>query len=136
MTADGRTVLSEHAHFQLTRVHTHARTQGYIDVLISSLEAVQPLGADYANAEVVTYGGLWLLKVLDGEAIGQVEDKLRASPVMLRYMVDSNIVSLAYLGQTSGTLGTMLAVRLLIPIVLSKATCKNVLLLMILPLTN
>lgn len=64
---------------------------GYIDVLISALNAAMELGAENVNAEVVTYGGLWLLKVLDGEMLHQIEDKLRASPAMLRYMVESKL---------------------------------------------
>ena len=91
---------------------TQLLSSGYIDILISALSAVEQLGAENVNAEVVTYGGLWFLKCLDGEAIGQIQDKLRAAPAMLRFMVDSNIVSVEFLGQTSGVLGTVLAANL------------------------
>jgi hypothetical protein len=92
---------------------------GYIDVLISALNAATELGAEHVNAEVVTYGGLWLLKVLDGKMLHQIEDKLRASPAMLRYMVDStftrNLPLLVNIGHTLIACSCFQATSLVLP---------------------
>jgi hypothetical protein len=82
---------------------------GYIDTLMSALSAVEEVGADRANGCVVVWGGLWILSLLDGEALPQIEDKLRAIPSALRYAKESKIANCADFGVTAGTAATIAA---------------------------
>jgi hypothetical protein len=84
---------------------------GYVDVLVSGLSAIERVGAENVNVHKVALG-MMLLKVLDGEALGEIEDRLRAIPSALRYLKDSKIENIAEFGLTSGTLGTIVAAAL------------------------
>ena len=85
---------------------------GLIDTLMSALSAVEEVGADHVFGCVVV-SSLWTLALLDGEALRQIEDKLRAIPSALRYLKDSNITHLADFGITTGTYATIVAGELL-----------------------
>ena len=52
-----------------------------MDVLMSALSGVEKeVGADHAHGMVVVMGALSLLKSLDGEALPQIWDAIRAKP--------------------------------------------------------
>jgi len=86
---------------------------GAIDINVSSMIAVKEAGADSINSHVLNYGPLWLLKVLVGEALGQIEDKLRAELTSaLRYIKDAKMTHCADCGMTSGVMGTVIAANL------------------------
>jgi len=57
-----------------------------------------------------SWGALKLLVELDGEAMPQIEEKLRseAKPA-LRYVIDEKVDFCASIGMTSGALGTLVA---------------------------
>ena len=82
---------------------------GFIDTLMSALSAVEEVGADNVNGPVVCWSALGVLALLDGEALPQIEDKLRAIPSALRYAKDSNISGFIDLGMTAGTFATIVA---------------------------
>jgi hypothetical protein len=84
-------------------------TGGLIDTIILALSAVEEVGAEDVNAMVVVYGALGILASLDGEALPQIEDKLRAIPSELRYANDNEIVCWQDFGYTSGTFATIVA---------------------------
>jgi hypothetical protein len=84
-------------------------TSGFIDTLISALCAVEKVGADGVNGCMVAWGILAVLTVLDGEALPQIEDKLRAIPSALRYAKDSKLAHMADFGVTAGTYATIVA---------------------------
>ena len=88
---------------------TQLLTSGFIDTLMSALSAVEEVGADNVNAHVVVTGALGIPAMLDGEALLQIEDKLRAIPSALRYAKDSKIVNMADFGLTAGTFATLVA---------------------------
>ena len=50
---------------------------GYIDIVVAALSAVEHLGVDHVNGFVVYWGLLGLLTGLEGEALDQIEDKVR-----------------------------------------------------------
>ena len=82
---------------------------GFIDIMISALAAVETVGADNSSAIVITYGVLNLLKNLDGAALDQIEGRLRGAPSTLRYLVNTNIEHIRDFGYTSGTFATNIA---------------------------
>ena len=82
---------------------------GFIDTVMSALGAVEEVGADNCNGVMVVFGALCVLTVLDGEALPQIEDKLRAIPSALRYLKDVKIAHLADFGYTAGTYATIVA---------------------------
>jgi hypothetical protein len=84
-------------------------SSGLIDVVISGLSAVAKVEeVGEVNADVVFFG-LWFLKLIDGAALGQIEDKLRAAKPALRYLVDSTIVEVAQFGFTCAMFSKILA---------------------------
>ena len=84
---------------------------GFIDEAVAMLSAVEQLGADNVCGDVVFFS-LWFLKLLDGEALPQIEDKLRAAKPALRYLCDSPISSIAEFGWTSGAFTVFIAANL------------------------
>ena len=48
-------------------------TSGFIDTVMMALSAVEKVGADHVNGNVVVWGPLGLLTLLDGEALPQIE---------------------------------------------------------------
>jgi hypothetical protein len=84
----------------------------YIDTVVSALSAVEKVGADNANGVVLAPGALHFLAVLDGEALPQIEDKLRGIPFVLRYVKDSTITFLSDFGMTAGAFATIVAANL------------------------
>jgi hypothetical protein len=53
------------------------------------------------------------MKTMDGEALGQIEDKLRAIPSVLRYLIECQQPNhLSDFGLASGTFVTILAAHL------------------------
>ena len=88
---------------------TQLLTSGFIDTLMSALSAVEEVGADFVSAHVVVTGALGIPAMLDGEALPQIEDKLRAMPSALRYAKASKIVTMADFGLTAGTFATLVA---------------------------
>jgi hypothetical protein len=85
---------------------------GYIDLVVSSLSAVQRSGADNANGVIIVNGVLWLLRVLDGEALGEIEDKLRMIPSAFRYLKDAKIFQVQDFGLSCGPFASAIAVNL------------------------
>ena len=49
---------------------------------------------------------------MDGEALGQIEAKVRAVPSVLRYLYESKITTVADFGGTASTFVTILAANL------------------------
>jgi hypothetical protein len=88
---------------------TQLLTSGFIDTLLSALSAVEEVGADNITGCTFVHGALGILTLLTGEAMPQIEDKLRAIPSALRYLKESKITNLADFGQTSGTFATIVA---------------------------
>ena len=84
-------------------------TGGLIDTLLSALSAVEEVGADHVNAWVVAWGALGILTALAGDALPQIEDKLRAIPSALRYAFYSKITFVADFGLDAGTFATIVA---------------------------
>jgi hypothetical protein len=84
-------------------------TGGFVDTLLSALSAVEEVGADNANAYVVVWGCLMALAALGGEALPQIEDKLRAIPSTLRYLKESQINFWSDFGITAGTFASIVA---------------------------
>ena len=82
---------------------------GFIDVVVAALSAVEEVGEDNVNEGLVVYGLLGSLLVLDGEALPQVEEKLRWIPSALRYVKDSKMALLADFGLTSSIYATIVA---------------------------
>ena len=85
---------------------------GFIDTLMSALSAVEQVGADHVNGCAVVLGALWLLWQMDGRAMPQIEDKLRAIPSALRYVKDSNISHMLAIGATASTIASIVAANL------------------------
>jgi len=87
-------------------------SSGCIDPVVSALTAVEKLGSENVNVIAVVWNILRFLTIVDGEALGQIEAKLRAVPSALRYIYESKITHLADFGMTSGTFVTILAANL------------------------
>eukprot|EP01046_Picozoa_sp_COSAG06_P011845 COSAG06_NODE_682_length_13115_cov_17.917793_4_plen_497_part_00 len=87
-------------------------SSGCIDIVVSALTAVEQLGSENVNGLVVVWSILRFLTILDGEALGQIEAKLRAVPSALRYLYESKITNCADFGQTTSTFVTILAANL------------------------
>jgi hypothetical protein len=84
---------------------------GYIDLIVSSLSAAEKLGANDVNGQLsITI--LPLLHSIQGKALGQIEEKLRAIPSALRFLVDNKIDWLGDFGLSSGVFGTIIAANL------------------------
>ena len=82
---------------------------GFIDTLMSALITVEEVGAENVQGLVVI-AALMAIVVLDGEALPQIEDKLRTIPLSaLRYLKDSKISHMADFGMTSGVFATIVA---------------------------
>ena len=84
---------------------------GFIDQFVAMLNAVEELGASNVCGDVIFFG-LWFLKLLDGEALPQIEEKLRAAKPALRYLCDSPITSVAEIGWTCGVFSVFIAANL------------------------
>ena len=85
---------------------------GFIDMVVSSLTAAETMAADHTNGFILLAGPLWILKTLTGEALDQVEDKVRAIPSALRYVKDSQLGHCTHFGTTCGVYGTIVAANL------------------------
>jgi hypothetical protein len=85
---------------------------GFIDVVVSALSAVEQIGAENANGWTVVGGLLYPLKGLNGQALGEIEEKLRSIPSALRYVKDHDITHIADLGWHSGSFATTVAANL------------------------
>jgi len=84
---------------------------GFIDTLVSALCAVEQLGAENVNGWMTVFS-MMLLTTLDGAALSQIEDKLRAIPSALRYLKDSKITHIESFGFSAGTFGTIIGANL------------------------
>ena len=84
---------------------------GFIDLLVSALSAVEQVGAQSVNGWIVVQGGLGLLRTVDGEALPEIEAKVRAAPEMLRFLVDNKIAHCEDFGFTSATFGSIVAAQ-------------------------
>ena len=84
---------------------------GFIDILVSALGATEEVGADNVHGVVVIWM-LWCLRNLDGEALGQIEDKLRAIPSVLHYLVEHRVDHFFDFGLTTSIFTTILAANL------------------------
>ena len=85
---------------------------GAVDTIVSALDAMEEVGADDANGTVVSCHLLYTLKVLDGEALDQVYDKLRAASSALRYAKTHKMAHYEAVGMTSGVLATIVAANI------------------------
>jgi hypothetical protein len=84
-------------------------TSGFIDTLISALSAVEEVGAEHVHGFIVIWGAVSMPTILDGEALPQIEDKLRTIPSALRYLKDSKIVHGVAFGLTAAMHATTVA---------------------------
>ena len=84
---------------------------GFIDYVVSALSAVEKLGAENVNGFLVVWC-IGLMIHVDGEALPQIEDKLRAIPSAFRYLKDSRISHCEDLGMSVGTFGTVAVANL------------------------
>jgi hypothetical protein len=82
---------------------------GFIDMAVAALSAVEQVGASNCNGCILVTGPLWLLKGLIGEAVGEIEEKVRSIPKSLRYVRDSGLVSIQDHGHTSSVMTTVIA---------------------------
>jgi hypothetical protein len=82
---------------------------GFIDIVVLALIAVEKVGAENVHGCVIVCGLVWTMSVIEGEALPQIEDKLRAIPSALRYMKDSKITQVSDVGMTAGTFATIVA---------------------------
>jgi len=105
--------------------------------LSQALSAVEEIGPDHCNGVETGYIAVYifkvsgrpisplvvalfppdrlrprLFKVLDGEALPQIEEKLRAVPSLLRNLIDANITFMVGAGCTTGAFGTIVAANL------------------------
>ena len=85
---------------------------GFIDLLTSALRETEQLDACKMNACMVSWSALWLLLMLDGSAVSQIDAKLRPLASTLRFLADSQIDFLVESGLTSGVFGTLIAANL------------------------
>lgn len=85
---------------------------GLVDMAVAAVSAVEEVGADNVNGGVVIWGPMWALKSINGEALGQIEDKLRTVPSALRYVKESKVEAIPELGQTCGVFGTIVTANL------------------------
>lgn len=84
---------------------------GFVDTVVSALSAVEQIGADNVHGSVVTFM-VWCMVNLDGEALGQIETKLRAIPSALHYIVENSVSHMANFGVSGSTLANILAANL------------------------
>ena len=84
---------------------------GFIDQLVAALSVVEKVGAENSNGDVVFFL-LWLLKLLDGEALEEIEEKLRAAKPALRFLTDAPITSMTEFGWTSSAFTKLIAANL------------------------
>jgi hypothetical protein len=85
---------------------------GFVDILVSTLSAIQQLGEEHCHGFNVCVGILWMLKDLQGEALDQIEDKIREVPSALRYVIHSKLGHLSEPGMTCSCIGTVVAANL------------------------
>ena len=85
---------------------------GCVDMIVSALTAVEKLGSDSVNPFQLVWNILRFVTILDGEALGQIEAKLRAVPSALRYIYENNRNHIADFGFKSSTMMTILAANL------------------------
>ena len=85
---------------------------GFIDTILSALGATEEVGADDVHGTIVVWM-LWCLRNLDGEALGQIEDKLRATiPSVLHYLAKHQVDHFTDFGFTTSIFATILAANL------------------------
>lgn len=72
---------------------------------------MEQLGAENVNGWMTVFS-MMLLTTLDGAALSQIEDKLRAIPSALRYLKDSKITHIESFGFSAGTFGTIIGANL------------------------
>ena len=107
------TTLNDTAQQNGTDLTAQLLSCGFIDILVSSLNAIDQVGADNVNGFAVICGSLWFLKSVGGEALGEIESKVRADArSALRYVTDSKIANFTDFGQTSSVFGTIVAANL------------------------
>lgn len=88
-------------------------TSKHIERIVLALKAVQKIGADKVSGMVVINGPLWTLKSLYGEALGEIEDRLRACTEQLRYLKNSRIwIHEEGMGITSSVFATLVGANL------------------------
>jgi hypothetical protein len=85
---------------------------GCIDAVVSAMTAVEKLGSDMCNGVAVVWSILRFMTLVDGEALGQIEAKLRSVPSALRYVLENQNSHITDFGMTSGTFMTILAANL------------------------
>ena len=81
---------------------------GCIDLVVAAISTVEEVGADNTNGLTGTMP-VWILKTLTGEALDQIEDKVRAIPSALRYVKDSQLGFSQGFGITASVIGTIVA---------------------------
>jgi hypothetical protein len=95
-----------------TDLTTQLLSSGCIDIIVLALTAVEQLGSENVNGQQVVWNILRFVTIMDGEALGQIEAKLRAVPSALRYLYESKITNVADFGMTASTFVTILAANL------------------------
>lgn len=84
---------------------------GFIDELVGMLSAVKDIGYEKANGDVIVFA-VWSLKLLHGEALEPIENKLRAANSALRYLCDSPVVTCVDFGMTCSNFTKFVAANL------------------------
>ena len=87
-------------------------SSGYIDALVGCYTAVEQVGEVSNCTGHQLHWGLELMKELEGEALGEIEDKFRAAKSALRFIIDHEVCHSAHQGRTTGAVGTILAAQL------------------------
>ena len=90
----------------------HLLSCGYVDLLLSVLNSVEQVGATNVHGFYVVFGIGQFLQMLNGSALAQVYDKLRAASDALHYLHDSEISFIRDFGMTASTMATIVAANL------------------------
>ena len=86
---------------------------GFIDTCVAAMSAVEEVGKENSNEYVMVFGPLQTLKTLDGQTLGQIEDKVREKgPSVLRYVKESGLAHVEDFGFTASVYGTIVAANL------------------------
>eukprot|EP01046_Picozoa_sp_COSAG06_P041178 COSAG06_NODE_5080_length_3740_cov_20.335347_3_plen_444_part_00 len=117
--------LVETAQASGTDLSAQLLASGFIDVLMSALRAVEEVGTENIAGNVVSWGVVGILSLLNGEALPQVEAKLKLMPTALRFVKDSKITHYSPFGFTAAIFATIVAANVFGPLCPSLCICTS-----------